>query len=168
MQSTFKNIRKQLLKWIFENAQIHYVRYLKKKRKAWNINKNKLLQYPKESFGYHYAQFLEKNNFKMIPNFERHDAYHVITGCGSKVEDEIAMQYLCLGNGKRSLNLIGILVLGTILLPDYWKYYLKAYSIGKRANQFYNWDFEKILDKNLCDIQIIIFNKTQLNKLKIL
>ncbi|MEE9348521.1 MAG: Coq4 family protein [Flavobacteriaceae bacterium] len=163
MQSTFKNIRKKFLKWIFENAQIYYVRLLRNKREPWNINLTSLLQYPSETFGHQYAQFLKNNKFEILKNFERHDAYHVITGCGRNVEDEIAMQYLCLGNGKLSVNLIGVLILGTILLPEYWKYYLKSYRIGKNANQFYNWDFEKILDKNLSNIQLIIFNKTNIS-----
>ena len=97
---------------------------------------------------------------------ERHDAYHIVTGYKSKVQDEIALQYLCYGNGKRSIYLFGVIIIGTFLLPDYLNYYHKSYQIGKNANPFYDLDFENLLDTNLKDFQKIIFNSTYLKQIQ--
>ena len=163
MQSTFKYIRKQLIIWLFEKSQKFYVQYFKKSKKAWNIDLYNLLKLPKETLGYHYARFIDDNGFDILKKLERHDAYHVITNYKSEVQDEIALQYLCYGNGKRSIYLFGVIILGTFLLPDYLKYYLKSYKIGKKANPFYDFDYENLLETNLKDIQEIIFDKGYLS-----
>ena len=162
MQSTFKNIRKQLIIWLFEKSQKFYVKYFKKQKKAWNISLLELLELPKETLGYHYAKFIDDNGFDILTKLERHDAYHVITGFKSEVQDEIALQYLCYGNGKRSIYLFGVIILGTFLLPDYLKYYLQSYKIGKKSNPFFDLDFENLLETNLQDIRKIIFTQKQL------
>ncbi len=159
MQSTFKKIRKHLIIKLFEKSQNFYVKYFKKDKIAWNITKQELLTYSKDTLGYQYIQFIIKNNFEILPKLERHDAYHIITGYKSKVQDEIALQYLCFGNGKCSIYLFGVIILGTILLPDYFTYYCQSYRIGKQANPFYNLDYEKLLVTNLEEIQTVIFSK---------
>ena len=144
-----RNYRKKLIIWLFENSQHFYVTYFKRNHTAWKVSKQELLNYTKESFGYHLGLFLKKNNFELIPKIERHDCYHVLTGYGTQVEDEIALQYLCYGNGKRSLYLFGVVLLGTILLPEYMPYYLKSYRIGKSANAFYQFDYSTLLHTDI-------------------
>jgi len=162
MQSTFKNTRKQVIIWLFEKSQKFYVKHFKKNKKAWRIHLQELLALPKETLGYRYARFIDDNGFDILTKLERHDAYHVVTGYKSEVQDEIALQYLCYGNGKRSIYLFGVIILGTFLLPDYFKYYQQSYKIGKNANPFFDLDFENLLETNLQDIQKVIFNKDYL------
>ena len=64
----------------------------------------------------------------MIPKMENHDVHHLITGCGTNFEDEIAMQYLLLGNGKLNAHLLAAIFLGTLFLPEYFKMYIHAYQ----------------------------------------
>lgn len=156
--------RKKIIIWMFEKSQMIYTKYIKK-NKPWNINKSDLLNYPDTSFGKHMGEFLEANGFDLIPKAERHDAYHVLTGYGTKVEDEIAQQYLCYGNGKRSIYLYGVIGLGTLLLPEYMSYYIKSYQIGKNANLFHNLYFKSLLKTALLDLQSCIFSKHHLNNL---
>jgi len=111
--------------------------------------------------------FLDRNNFELIAKVERHDAYHVLTGYGTKVEDEIALQCLCFGNGKRSLYLYGAMLLGIIILPEYYKYYYKSYCIGKRANTFHHYDYKKLLKVSIHDFRDIIFSKQQTTKINL-
>ncbi len=157
-----KTYRKKLIIWLFEISKTVYT-YVFKNQKPWGISKLELLTYPDHTFGKHLGLFLKKNDFELIPKVERHDAYHVLTGYGTNVEDEIALQYLSLGNGKQSPYLYGAIILGTILLPDYLKYYLKSYSIGKGANAFHHLDFEKLLKVSIDDFRAAIFIKEQLN-----
>jgi ubiquinone biosynthesis protein Coq4 len=154
--------RKKIIIWMFEKSQKIYTNYIKK-NEPWGINKSDLLRYPDESFGKHMGDFLEENGFDLIPKAERHDAYHVLTGYDTKVEDEIAQQYLCYGNGKRSIYLYGVITIGTLILPDYLSYYLKSYKIGKSANLFHNLDYKSLLNTSLLNLQSCIFSKSHIN-----
>jgi len=152
-----KAFRKKLIIWLFEISQTFYVKHFKKETVAWNISKTELLEYPEDNFGYHLGLFLKQNNFNLIPKIERHDCYHVLTGYGTTVQDEIALQYLCYGNGKRSIYLFGVIALGTLLLPEYLNYYLKSYRIGKNANPFYDFDYNHLLTSEIGILRASIF-----------
>ncbi len=160
-----KTYRKQLIIWLFEISKTVYT-YVFKSQKPWDICKAELLTYPDHTFGKHLGLFLKKNDFELIPKVERHDAYHVLTGYGTNVEDEIALQYLSLGNGKQSPYLYGAILLGTLILPDYLKYYLKSYRIGRNANTFHHLDFEKLLKVSIDDFRAAIFIREQLNTIQ--
>jgi hypothetical protein len=161
-----KHLRKQLIEWLFENSQKEYTN-LFKKHEPWGIYREELLTYHDESFGKHLGLFLEKNNFELIAKVERHDAYHTLTGYGTNVEDEIALQCLCFGNGKRSIYLYGAMILGIIILPDYFKYYYKSYSIGKNSHSFHHYDYKKLLKVNIQEFRASIFTKLQIIELKL-
>ncbi|MBT8261699.1 MAG: ubiquinone biosynthesis protein COQ4 [Bacteroidia bacterium] len=153
------NYRKQLIVRLFKMSEKFYTRHFKKNKQAWNITRSELLTYPTNSFGHSLGKFLSHNKFELIPKVERHDAYHVLTGYGTKVEDEIALQYVCFGNGKRSPYLFGVMFLGTLLLPDYLSYYLRSFKIGRKAHAFHHWDFSKILHSSLDEMRLSIFPK---------
>lgn len=159
-----KKLRKQFIEWLFEHSQKVYTRMFKR-HDAWGISRSILLEYPEDSFGKHLGKFLEQNDFELIPKVERHDAYHTLTGFGTKVEDEIALQCLCFGNGKRSLYLYGAMILGIIILPDYYKYYYQSYNHGKQANPFHHFDYELLLHVNIDDFRQAIFTESQRNSL---
>ncbi|WCO00855.1 ubiquinone biosynthesis protein COQ4 [Psychroserpens ponticola] len=159
-----KRIRKQCIEWLFEHSQNVYTK-LFKHHKAWGISREQLLSFPTHTFGRHLGEFLDENGFELIPKVERHDAYHTLTGYGTKVEDEIALQCLCYGNGKRSLYLYGAVFLGIAILPDYYNYYYKSYAIGKQANPFHHYDYKQILNVNINDLRHAIFTKEHLNVL---
>ena len=160
----FRPHRKKLIEWLFEHSQKVYTN-LFKNHQPWGIYKKELLTYPKQSFGRHLGAFLDKHGFELIAKVERHDAYHTLTGYGTKVEDEIALQCLCFGNGKRSLYLYGAMILGIIILPDYSPYYYRSFTIGKQANPFHHFDYKKLLHVNIDDFRQAIFSKTQYNTL---
>lgn len=155
-------MRKRFIAWLFEKSQKVYTAFFKK-NKPWGILKVDLLEFPNESLGKHLGYFLDKNNFELIPKVERHDVYHVLTGYGTQVEDEIALQYLCYGNGKRSLYLYSVIAIGTLILPEYFRYYLKSYKIGKNANAFYNYNFKKLLKISLKGLKGMFSLQHQVN-----
>ncbi|WP_340154279.1 Coq4 family protein [uncultured Winogradskyella sp.] len=170
MNNLFKFIkhqRKQLIIWMFERSQRIYTS-LFKNHKPWSVSKEDLLTFPKPSFGRHLGEFLNENNFELIPKIERHDCYHVICGYSTKVEDEIALQCLCYGNGKRSPYLYGAIILGIAILPDYYKYYYKSFKTGKTANTFHHFDYQKLLNVSISDFRDAIFTKNELLTLKLI
>jgi len=160
MTLPFLNTRKKLITWLFDWTMIIYCKF--KKKEAWGITTAQLLEMPSYSFGFHLGQLLDKNNFELIPKVERHEAYHLITGYSTSVADEIALQYCCFGNGKRTPYLLGVLLIGTILLPDYFSSYIKAFQIGKSANSFHHFDYKKLLSVDFENFRKIIFTQTQL------
>ncbi|MCB0383706.1 MAG: hypothetical protein KDD05_10555 [Psychroserpens sp.] len=155
-----KRFRKKLIEYLFEYSQNVYTS-LFKHHEAWGISKNELLSYPEPSFGKHLGVFLDANNFELIAKVERHDAYHTLTGFGTKVEDEIALQCLCYGNGKRSIYLYGAIILGVIILPDYYRYYYQSYTIGKNANTFHHYDYKQLLHIDIDRFRKAIFSEEQ-------
>ncbi|MFC7358319.1 hypothetical protein ACFQO1_11520 [Jejudonia soesokkakensis] len=148
--------RKQFIQWLFEITQKFYLRF--KRKRPWNISRQQLLQMPKNTVGYALGKFLDSQGFELIPKVERHDAYHLLTGFSTSVEDEIALQYLCFGNGKRTPYLLGVLLLGTLLLPDYLSYYRKAFSIGKASNSFHHYEYKKVLSWDYGNFRKSIFS----------
>ncbi len=159
-----KKLRKQLIEWLFDKSQKVYTQMFKN-HEPWGVYRAELLTYPDDSLGKHLGLFLEKNGFELIAKVERHDAYHTLTGYGTNVEDEIALQCLCFGNGKRSPYLYGAMILGVIILPDYLEYYYKSYCIGKNAHPFHQFDYKKLLKVNIHEFRKAIFSKSQIHQL---
>jgi len=160
-------MRKQLIIWMFEHSQRIYTT-LFKNHESWKITKSELLKLPEPTFGRHLGEFLKRHNFDLIPKVERHDCYHVLCGYSIKVEDEIALQCLCYGNGKRSPYLYGAIILGVAILPDYYKYYYKSFKIGKAANAFHHFDYQELLTTSISDFRAAMFPKHKLLNLNII
>lgn len=158
-------MRKQFIIWLFEISQKLYTS-LFKKDDTWPVKKSDLLRFPSHTIGKHLGVFLDTNNFELIPKVERHDAYHTITGLGTHVEDEIALQCLCFGNGKRSIYLYGAIIIGTLILPEYYSFYFKAYRIGKQAHSFHHYDYSQLLDVSFEEFRSAIFSNKLLIQLK--
>ena len=161
-----KFLRKRLIILLFEHSQRIYTS-LFKNHQSWNVTKADLLILPQPTFGRHLGNFLNENNFELIPKVERHDCYHVLCGYSTEVEDEIALQCLCYGNGKRSLYLYGAIILGVAILPDYYDYYYKSFKTGKSANPFHHFNYKKLLNVPIKDFREAIFSKSELTQLNL-
>ena len=80
-----------------------------------------------------------------MPKLENHDVFHVLAKIGIRMQDEIALQYWLLGNGKLSLYLIGTIFLGSLVFPEYWHSYGTAFLSGARKQAVWHLDFEHLL-----------------------
>ncbi len=145
-------MRAYILEMIYELSKKPYQKWFKKNQ-SWDISMNTLLQYPKESLGFHLGCFLLKHNFDPQPKLENHDVFHVLTNAGISVPEEVAMQYYLLGNGKNSAYLYGVILLGTLCYPDKMPLFRKAYQKGKNAHKFHQLDFKKLLSQPVQTIQ---------------
>ncbi|WP_407535368.1 Coq4 family protein [Elizabethkingia miricola] len=154
-----KKIRVQFLLFVYQHTQKLYRKYFKKKKRQWQFTEEQLLLFEKDSLGRKLGEFYQQYGFTMISKMENHDVHHLITGCGTNFEDEIAMQYLLLGNGKLNAHLLAAIFLGTLFLPEYLKMYLHAYQKGKRMKAFFNWDFESLLWQNFEHLKDFIYQK---------
>lgn len=154
-----KKLRVRFIIFMYENSQKQYRKYFKKKKRQWQFNEKQLLSFNEDSLGRTLGEFYHNHGFRMIPKMENHDVYHLITDCSTNVQDEIAMQYLLFGNGKRSAYLLGVLTLGTIVFPEYFKIYLKAFQKGQSMRAFHHLDFEELLWQNFDHLKDFISKK---------
>ena len=143
-----KKFRVQFLLFVYNNTQNLYRKYFKKKKRQWQFNERQLLEFHKDSLGRKLGEFYKNHGFSMISKMENHDVHHLITGCGVRFEEEIAMQFLLLGNGKLNAHLLAAIVLGAVILPDYAKMYRQAYRKGRSMRAFHHVDFEPLLHQN--------------------
>ncbi|PJJ64019.1 Coq4 family protein [Chryseobacterium geocarposphaerae] len=143
-----KKLRVKFLLFVYNRTQKLYRTYFKKKKRKWQFNEKQLLEFHKDSLGRKLGEFYQKHGFSMIPKMENHDVHHLITGIGTQFEEEIAMQYLLLGNGKLNAHLLAAIVLGTVILPEYFKMYIRAYRKGQNMKEFHHLNFEELLWQN--------------------
>lgn len=154
-----KKIRVQFLLFVYNKTQKLYRKYFKKKKRQWQFTEKQLLEFQEDSLGRKLGEFYQNHGFSMIPKMENHDVHHLITGCGTNFEDEIAMQFLLLGNGKLNAHLLAAIILGSIILPEYYKIYIKAYKKGQNMRPFHQWDFEALLWQNFEHLKDFIQQK---------
>ena len=133
---------------LFNLSENWYRKLFKRNTKSWNISLKKLEQTKNGSLGNEYFKFLTINNFSILPKLETHDVFHVITGTGTKVKDEISMQYYLFANGKRSVYQ-AIVMLSGILYLEHFNFFIQQYKKGKKALPFHHLDFENMLEINL-------------------
>ncbi len=138
-------MRAIILEKLYEWSLIPYQSF--KKNEAWDIGIEDLLHYSKDTLGHQMGQFLHRNNFDLQEKLESHDVFHVLTGTGITVAEEISMQFYLLGNGKRSIYLFSVIFLGTLLYPDRLKLFATCYSRGKSSLPFHQLDFYKLLNQ---------------------
>ncbi len=118
-----------------------------KKNEAWQFNAEELKEYPSDSLGYHMGKFLVANSFQLQEKLESHDVFHVLTNTGTTVPEEISMQFYLMGNGKRSFYLFTVILIGSMLYPEYWKFFIYKYTCGKSALPFHQLEFQKLLNQ---------------------
>ncbi|WP_430907022.1 Coq4 family protein [Maribacter sp. 2-571] len=145
-------MRAFILEALYEWSKAPYQKYFKGDA-AWQLTANDLLRYPEQSLGFHLGCFLLKHHFEIQPKLESHDVFHVLTGTGTSVPEEVSMQYYLWGNGKRSAYLVAVVVLGTLLYPDEIKRFIRAFRKGKRALPFHQLHFFKLLGQPINSIK---------------
>ena len=113
------NYRLKLMLWLYEWSQIIYAQIFKRKKKAWGISKSEFLLFPPGTLGRALGDFYQTKGFEVMPKLENHDVFHLLTETGTEIQDEIAMQYLLFGNGKRSLYMFSMIGIGSVLYPEF-------------------------------------------------
>lgn len=145
-------MRAIILESLYEWSKKPYQRFLKRNA-PWPVSVRELLRYPESSLGFHLACFLMQHSFEIQPKLENHDVFHVLTGTGISVPEEISMQYYLFGNGKRSLYLFTVICLGSLLYPDKTAIFYRAFRRGRAALPFHHLDFSRLLEQPINRIQ---------------
>ena len=98
---------------------------------------------PDGTLGKDIANCLEKNNLRLVPNYESHDLKHVLLDFKMTPVDEIRMQAFMLGNGNYSIPSFAIFIFGALLLPDLWTTFYKDYKNGLHSKPIKTWTIEE-------------------------
>lgn len=145
--------RLKLMLSLYTWSQTRYAGLFKQKKEAWGISKTEFLHFPEGTLGRALGEFYTSKGFDVMPKIENHDVFHLITETDTNIQDEIAMQYLLMGNGKISLYLVGMIGIGSLLYLDFLRYFIRSYQKGKTMQTFYDIEFKNLLDCNLLKIK---------------
>ncbi|KGE13653.1 Coq4 family protein [Sphingobacterium deserti] len=159
-----KDIRLQIMLWLYEGSSSLYATIFKFRKKAWGITKEEFMTYGSGTLGEALGHFYFKNGFDVMPKLENHDVFHVLTHTGTTIQEEIAMQYLLLGNGKISLYLLGMITIGTFFYPECYRLFKDAFVKGKNSQSFHRFEFQNLLEQPLDLLQSVLIN----NKISII
>ncbi|UKN01445.1 hypothetical protein K6119_17100 [Paracrocinitomix mangrovi] len=146
-------LRERICAGLFELSKKPYAFIFKRKVKAWGLKSTDLQQFDDNTLGYAVSQFLITNKIELIDKLESHDVYHVITGTGTTVKEEVGMQFLLMGNGKRSVYLYSTVVICSLLLPEYLKYFNSRFQFGKKLHPIHKLNLLQELQNPLEEIQ---------------
>lgn len=117
-----------------------------------------LQELPNGTLGKDIANCLEKNNLRLVPNYESHDLKHVLLDFKMTPVDEIRMQAFMLGNGNCSIPSFAIFIFGALLLPDLWATFYKDYKNGQNSKPIKTWTIEEYAHCQTSTLRQIIAN----------
>lgn len=155
-------MRLRFMLFLYNGSSVLYTKLFKRNKKAWGLTVADFLAYPTHSLGYALGEFYISNCFDIMPKLENHDVFHVITETNTDIQGEIAMQYLLMGNGKRSLYMYAMIVIGTLIYPEFTRYYMFSYQKGKSLSKFHHIEFKDYLARPLIEIQHTLYTKSNL------
>lgn len=142
------DVRHRVMTWLFEVSAGPYARWMKRGT-PWGLSAAQLARRAEGTLGHALGCYLQRKGFELLPRLESHDVVHLVTGMGTDVPDEVALQFLLLGNGKRSLYLFGVVSLGAVLLPEEGGRFLRAFLRGQRLPRFFDRAWRDQLDEPL-------------------
>lgn len=138
-------LRGRIMGLLFRWSHPVYGAIFKRRQTCWYWSKSELKNFNHGSLGREIFQFLDNNGFKMLAKFEDHHALHVLLGYSNHIIDEVRMQFCLFGNGKRSLYLFGVIIIGWLAFPECWHLFKDAFKKGKQINPIHHWKFEHLL-----------------------
>lgn len=129
--------RQLLLTGLFAVSHGVYARIAKRDQAPWDETTESLLARPAGTLGRALGEHLRDGGFALLPRLEDHDVFHVVLGIGTSAEEEVELQWVLAGNGKRSLYCVGVLVLGTVVFPERLPRFLGAWRRGAGLEPFW-------------------------------
>lgn len=151
---------------MFEVTKKPYAVLFKRRKDAWSLSSQDLLTFNEGSLGHEVGLFLQFNKIELIDKLESHDVYHVITGMGITVKNEVGMQFFLFGNGKRSAYLFSTTAICIFLLPEYFRYFMKCIKKGREWSPVYNLDLQSELFNQVTLIRWRLRNQSTHLKIK--
>lgn len=154
--SLLQNIARSIIKKLFHLSvrtieQFHDMAVYEQKAKN-------LKELPDGTLGKDIANCLEKNDLRLVPNFESHDLKHVLLNFKMTTVDEIRMQAFMLGNDNYSIPSFTIFIFGALLLPDLWSTFYTDFKNGQNSKPIKTWTIEEYAHCQTSTLKQIVEN----------
>lgn len=157
------SLRERTLLWLLGNViPVHAKVY--SRRPIWGLLREDMLQYPAGTLGHELGLFLTRESLQPIDRVERHDAFHILLGFSTSLEDEAAMQFFLVGNGKISPFTLATAAFTVLTMPDKWGRFRQEFRRGRQALSIAKWDFQQLLDEPFADVRAVIFHQPVSNE----
>jgi hypothetical protein len=150
-------IRKSFHLSVWTIEQFHDIELYEQKAKE-------LQALPDGTLGKEIADCLEKNELRLVPNYESHDLKHVLLDFKMTPVDEIRLQAFMLGNGNYSLPSFAIFIFGALLLPDLWATFYRDFRNGQNAKPISAWTIEEYALFNISTLRETVRNYSKQQK----
>ena len=152
------SFRERALLWLLGNViPVHAKVY--SRRPIWGMKREDMLQYPTGTLGHELGQFLTREHLQPVDRVERHDAFHILLDFSTSLEDEAAMQFFLVGNGKISPFTLATATFTALVMPDKWGRFIREFRRGYAALSVANWDFLHLLDEPFAEVKAVIFRQ---------
>ncbi len=140
------SFRETYLPLAVEKIKKLYMDLFHPNRKPWNETTESLSRYKAGTLGNRLYLFLKNGNIDLEPKYESHDVFHVLSGYGLGLNNEARLFFFLFGNGKKTVSIIGSMLVAIVFMPDQWSQFYKDYKRGQTYHPIKNLDFENILD----------------------
>ena len=139
-----KYLRSKLLEFLTHKIALPLIGKFRNKPK-FNFSMEQLLKFEDGTLGKDLAIYLNKMNFKLLPNYEQHDCKHIILQYEMDEAGEARMQFNFLGNRHYSIPVISTCLITFFLMPEYWKQFKLDYQQGKKGKPFEDIDYNALV-----------------------
>ncbi len=146
-----------LFRWLYRFYHLVH----KKNRLPWSANSDALCDYPFGTLGQALGQFLKGQQLELLPRFEEHDVYHLLTGYATNIIGEIQLQYFLSGSGKRTPTVLAVKWIGRLVFPEFKALFYRSFEKGQHTLPFWKWTFEHLLNEPLEDLKDLIYRKNR-------
>ena len=143
-----------------------YAAVFKFNREPWKLSSHDLMKFPNGSLGCELGIFLSQQNFELMDKLEDHDVLHVLLDIETTVKGEAMMQWILIGNGKRSLFCLFTGVLCWLLLPELRPILKTSFIQGKKMSSMHKWEFQYLLREPLVVLKKMLNPSVELKKNK--
>lgn len=152
------SFRERALLWLLDNVVAVHARVYER-RPIWGLMREDMLRYPAGTLGHELGLFLTRESLQPVDRIERHDAFHILLDFSTRLEDEAAMQFFLVANGKISPFTLATAAFTLLVMPDKWGLFARAFRRGRAARSIAKWDFLTLLDEPFTDVKAAIFRQ---------
>lgn len=157
------SFRERALLWLLGNViPIHAKVY--SRRPVWGLTREDMLKYPAGTLGHELGLFLTHESLQPVDRVERHDAFHILLDFSTSLQDEAAMQFFLVGNGKISPFTLATAAFTVLVMPDKWSIFIQEFRRGRKALSIANWDFLQLLNEPFAEVKAAIFHQSVQNE----
>ena len=155
------SIRKKILMVLIHQAGLPLLTCFRKP-KPWYYSHEELRNLHEGTWGKALADTLDRKGYRLLRNYEYHDAKHVLLDYGMDEISEVKMQFFFLGNRRYSFPVLSTVTIGFILMPKRHREFFREYLKGRRTPPVNRHNIARMMDEPLEQVrQKLCITKTQ-------